>query len=118
MDWMLPRKGLAFAILAVGLALLAVPWLLGFADQREPLISACVIGGLMMLVSLAGFLRHGWTDEAALTLGAWAMVAPFLLGFSGSAEALWAHVAAGAAAILLGIAAADWRSRRPPTLLA
>jgi len=118
MDWMLPRKGFASALLAVGMALLAAPWLLGFAGQREPLISACVIGGLLILVSLAGFRRLGWTDEAALTLGAWSMVAPFILGFSASAEPLWTHVAAGTAAILLGVAAADWRSRQPPTRLA
>lgn len=116
--WILPRGGFSFALLAVGLLLLALPWLLGFADQSEPLASATIIGGLLTLVAIAGFLRHGWTQEGALTLGAWSMVAPFVVGFADRSEPLWAHVAAGAAAILLGVAAADWRSLRPPGVAA
>lgn len=113
MDRILPRKAFAAALLILGLVLLASPRLLGFEAERGALISAGIIGALLTAIALAAYRLRTWSDEASLTLGAWAMIAPFVLGFAERYEALWTHVGAGAAAMLLGVAAADWRARHP-----
>lgn len=117
MKWTLSRAGLGTGMAAVGLLLLLSPWLFGFADEGGARTSAASIGAAMVLVgTAAGLMLKRWADEAALTLGAWALVAPFVIAFLDSTAALSVHVCAGVAAMLLGVAAADWRSRHPPSL--
>lgn len=45
-----------------------------------------------------------WHDWASGTLGAWLVVAPWVLGFSAVANATWNHVVVG----LLGVVVAAW----------
>lgn len=115
MEWTLSRAGLGMGMAAAGLLLLLSPWLFGFAEEGGARTSAASIGAAMVLVgTAAGLLGKQWADEAALTLGAWALVAPFVLGFVESTAAFSVHLCTGVAAMLLGVAAADWRSRHPP----
>jgi hypothetical protein len=115
MDRILPRNAFAISLLAFGIIFAASPYVIGFSEEPRAAASALAIGGLMALIAgAAGLLLKHSADEAALTLGAWSLVAPFVIGFADRPEALWGHLAAGVAAMLLGIAAADWRARHPP----
>ncbi len=111
------REVLSVGLVGLALFMVASPWLLGFNANEWAAISACGIGALMMIAGIAGLLESGrFAPAGALTLGAWSMVAPILLGFAQAGSAFIAHVAAGAAAMLLAALTADWRSQDPPEI--
>lgn len=105
---------LAGALLLSGCGLLISPWLLGFAAHAAPTISASIIAaGLLVLFFCA---TSGFADQAypaALGLGAWSMVSPTIFNFPELGEAFWAHVTAGALAMLISIVWHDRTNRAP-----
>jgi hypothetical protein len=104
--------------MTLALLLAASPWVLGFASSLSATLSACAIAALLALTAFADYRLREWADEASLTVGAWSLVAPFAIGFAEPSPALWTHLAAGAAALIIGVAASDWRAGRPPRLMA
>ena len=108
-----------FTIALLGLALLMVgsPWLLGFSGNDTAAISACGIGGLLMIPALAALLeRLEFASASALTIGAWSLMAPIVLGFAQSLAAMTVHIAAGFTAMLIAVASHDVSSPGPPEI--
>lgn len=105
-DW---KRILVGSQLVLGLVLFLMPWLAGFSAAQTPAWTAWLTGLAIALVgagSLAGYAHSGaWVN---LVLGAWAVIAPWVLGFAGLAEAMWSQVILGiltllAAAVVLWI---------------
>lgn len=110
-----------FTIALLGLALLMVgsPWLLGFSGNETAAISACGIGALLTLPALAALIdRSELASASSLTIGAWSLMAPIVLGFAQSLPAMTAHIAAGFAAMLIAVAHHDVPSAGPPEIRA
>lgn len=89
-------------ILGIGLAF--TPWLFGYAGESTAAWNAWIVGGLVALVALGAFVRFAeWEEWVNLALGVWALLSPWLLGFSGTAEAMYAHVFGIAVSILAAV---------------
>jgi len=85
-----------------GFALLAAPWLFGFSGETGATWTAVVLGALIALVALAAAIElREWEGWANVAFGVAAVVAPWLLGFSGVANAMWSHVGVGLAVAIL-----------------
>ncbi len=108
---------LSMGLLALGLVMAASPWLVGFSGNDAAALSACGIAALVMLAALAGLAgRDPVAAAGALTIGAWSMTEPILLGLVADAAAFVVHVAGGAAAMLLAATSVDWRPQGPPEM--
>jgi hypothetical protein len=101
-----------------GLFLIASPWLFGFTGEQAATWNAALVGVLLGAVALTGVIdlreREGW---ASLALGLWAMVAPWVIGFSGVVNAMWTHVGVGLATAILA-AVELWMLHHNPRQLA
>jgi len=92
--------------LLLGLILCITPWVVGFTAEQIATRTALVTGTGIALVGLAAVLGHalaaGWIN---LVAGVWAVLAPWIVGFSALAGAMWSHVIFGAlVALAAGIA--------------
>ena len=111
------RGGFVISLMALGLLMVGSPWLLGYSESELAAISACGIGTLLMMLAMAALLgRHALAAGAALTLGAWSLLAPIVFGFAAVLPALTAHLIAGVASMLLAVTSQDWRSQGPPEI--
>ncbi|BAV45389.1 Uncharacterized protein MLTONO_0486 [Mesorhizobium loti] len=89
-----PSKGLEWTnlILGVGLACAAIM----FVGLPAAARNAGVVGVLIACSSAMALYRYGdWAEWSNLTLGCWAAVAPFLLGFGSAQGPMWTHVLIG-----------------------
>lgn len=90
------RMVLNMASILAGLGLLLSPWYLGYADQANAAWNAWIIGAVVSLIAAAALLAFHEAEEwANLTLGAWAVFAPWILGFAAVSTATTVHVLAG-----------------------
>lgn len=86
----------------LGAFLIISPWLVGYTADWTGTWSAVVAGLLIGGVALTGIVEmREWEAWVNLGLGLLAAVAPWLLGFSGAAYAMWTHVATGLAVAIL-----------------
>ncbi|MER9169182.1 SPW repeat protein [Mesorhizobium australicum] len=89
-----PSKGLEWTnlILGVGLACAAIM----FVGMPVAAWNAGVVGALIVCSSAMALYSYGDLAEwSNLTLGCWAVVAPFLLGFGSAQGPMWTHVVVG-----------------------
>ncbi|RUX01122.1 hypothetical protein EOA30_20630 [Mesorhizobium sp. M8A.F.Ca.ET.059.01.1.1] len=89
-----PSKGLEWTnlILGAGLACAAIM----FAGLPAAAWDAGVVGVLIACSSaVALYSYEDWAEWSNLTLGCWAVVAPFLLGFGSAQGPMWTHVVVG-----------------------
>lgn len=90
----------------LGLALIVAPYGLGYSDNVPALWSSIILGVIVLLA--AGYRAitkdtARWEEWVAGIAGLLAVIAPFVLGFSALATAVWASVILGALiAILAG----------------
>lgn len=85
-------------LLAVWLA--ASPLLLGFASRPGPMWNDVAIGtGTLASILALARQERVWLGYASLMLGLWAMLSPWVIGFTHSPLALWDNVIVG---IMLG----------------
>jgi hypothetical protein len=78
------------------------PWLFGIADEQAASWNAWISGLLIAGLALAAVVElQEWEEWINLVLGLWVAVAPWLLGFVGTANALWTHVGVGIAVAIL-----------------
>jgi len=111
------REGFLLSLMAIGLLMVGSPWLLDYSGNELAAISACGIGTLLMVPAMAALLgRQEIATGAALTLGAWSLLAPIVVGFATELPALTVHLIAGTASMLLAVASQDWRSQGPPEI--
>lgn len=91
----------------LGLLLILAPLVLGYSDNGTALWTSIVLGAAVAVTSALEGLIHdvsNWEYWVAGILGILTFIAPWVLGFSGNATALWASLVLGAAiAILAGI---------------
>jgi hypothetical protein len=87
----------------IGLALMAAPFVLGYANNTAALWASVIVGGMALIVSFVEGVVRGrdlWEYWTAVLLGIIAIVAPFIFNFSGHVTAMWTMVIAG---VLLAI---------------
>jgi len=80
--------------LGLGAFIFLSPWLfaLTYAPAR---VESVISGAAVMLLSLAALIAFGdWEEWAALVMGLWLVVSPWVLGFP-HAAAMKIHIAAG-----------------------
>ncbi|HEX8987505.1 MAG TPA: SPW repeat protein [Rhodocyclaceae bacterium] len=81
----------------LGLWLIASPWALGYANVPRAPADAVIIGAVIaVLAALELFQVAAWEEWAAVVLGIWMVISPWVLKFSFSA-------AATANAVIFGI---------------
>jgi hypothetical protein len=98
------KRNLMFADwvnLVLAVVLVLSPWVLAFsagAATFNALIAGLVIG-LIAIGTLVAFAQ--WEEWVTLVLGLWVLVAPFVLGFTADAMAMWTHILVGLAVAIL-----------------
>ena len=89
-----PSKGLEWTNLVFGAALACAA--IAFAELPVAAWNAGIVGTLIACCSAVALYRYeAWTEWSNLTLGCWAVVAPFLLGFGSAQAPMWTHVVVG-----------------------
>jgi nitric oxide reductase large subunit len=78
-------------ILGAGLACAAF----GFAELPVAAWNAGIVGVMVGCCSVALYRYGDWAQWSNLTLGCWAVTAPFLLGFGSVQTLMWMHVLTG-----------------------
>ena len=92
----------------LGAGLFFSPWLFGFDAEQSAALNAYVVGAIIAVMALmALFAFQTWEELVSGLLGAWLVISPWVLGFSGSSPALLTHVLVGIAAIVLAIWSAN-----------
>ncbi|AIC26468.1 MULTISPECIES: SPW repeat protein [Rhizobium] len=100
--------------IVAGLGLLISPWLFGFAAETSAAWNAWIVGAAITVLAVAALYAFYEAEEwANLVLGLWALVAPWILGFSAVTAAMWAHVIAGIVVAVLA-AGSIWFSHNHP----
>lgn len=82
----------------LGLILAVAPWIFHYTDNATALWTSLIVGVATIIVSaLEGVQadREQWEYWAAVALGVIAVIAPFILGFSGYAVAMWSSIVLG-----------------------
>lgn len=107
------RRWQDWANMVFGLLLAASPWLLQFTGLEAATLNAVIIGGLIFALSaLALTLLDRWEAYISGLLGIWAILSPWLIGFTGYDTAMLAHIGLGA--LVVAVAAIEvWQSGAP-----
>lgn len=107
----------------LGVWLVLSPLALGYAADLMPTANAMVVGVALVAAALGAILvPHAWEEWTEAALGLWLLVSPWILGFSGHAQAMLAAVATGIVILVLALwtLAIDenynawWRERTAP----
>ena len=103
---------------ALGLALMLAPFVLNYSSNSAALWTSLILGAVIALVS--GYKAvtkdtEEWENWAAGIAGVLAVFAPYVLGFSGIAAALWTNVILGAAVAILAEAQVSTRQPQTPS---
>jgi hypothetical protein len=107
------RRWADWVNMAFGLLLAVSPWLLQFTGLEGATLNAVIIGGLVCALSaLALTLRDRWEAYISGLLGFWAMLSPWLIGFTAYDIAMLAHIGLGALVVVVA-AIEVWQSGAP-----
>ncbi|MGE5140293.1 MAG: SPW repeat protein [Rudaea sp.] len=88
----------------LGILLIISPFVLNFRGDMPALWSTVILGLAVLVVSAYKAVTHDharWEYWAAAIIGILAIIAPFVLGFSMLANALWASVILGVIVLIL-----------------
>ncbi|TIQ10744.1 SPW repeat protein [Mesorhizobium sp.] len=108
------RTAFDFVNIIAGLGLLLSPWYLGFAAEAYAAWNAWFVGAAVTLIAVAAlFSFHQVEEWANVVLGLWALVSPWVLGFSPVTAAMWAHVIAGIVVAVLAAGGIWFTHNRP-----
>ena len=89
-----PSKGLEWTNLVLGAILVCAAFM--FTELPSAAWNAGIVGSLVVCCSAVALYRYGdWTEWSNLTLGSWAIAAPFLLGFGSAQGPMLTHVVIG-----------------------
>lgn len=104
--------------LIAGLVLAISPWILGFAGTGAVAWNAWIVGLLVALVAIGALVAfQQWEEWANLVLGLWAIISPFVLGFSGQSGAMAVHVVFGLVVAILAAIELWMANNRPMTAI-
>lgn len=102
--------------MVLGLLLALSPWLLRFTGLEGATLNAVIIGGLVCALSaLALTLLDRWEAYISGLLGVWAMLSPWLLGFTAHDAAMLAHIGLGGLVVVVAVIEV-WQSGAPDTV--
>lgn len=88
-----------------GLVLLLSPWYLGYTAETAAAWNAWIVGAVVMLIAVAALYTFHQVEEwASAVIGLWTVIAPWILGFSAVASAMWVHVVVGLVIAVLAAA--------------
>ena len=108
------RAALDVVNIIAGLGLLLSPWYFGYAAESDAAWNAWMVGGVVTLIAVAAlFAFHQVEEWANVALGLWAVIAPWALGFSAVAAAMWAHVIGGVVVAALAAGGIWFTHHRP-----
>lgn len=82
----------------LGFILALSPWIFGYSGNSVALWTSIFVGAATIVVSILEGMRadrQQWEYWTAGILGIVAIIAPFILGFSGYTNALWSSVVLG-----------------------
>ena len=98
-----------WANVVLGVILIISPWVLGATGTNAILWGAVIGGVLIALVGLWALYQPEQTlpEWVNLVLGIWVVVSPWVLGYSGTTNAVWYDVIVG----VLVAAVALWTER-------
>ena len=90
------------------------PWIFGFGAVQAAAWNAWICGLLIVALAVAAVSAlHEWEEWVNGALGLWTAAAPWILGFAGTAAALWTHLGVGLAVAVLA-AVEIWLIRENP----
>ena len=90
----IPSKTLEWTNLVLGAGLACAAFM--FTELPTAAWNAGIVGALIVCCSAVALYRYGnWAEWSNLTLGCWAVIAPFLLGFGSAQGAMWTHILIG-----------------------
>lgn len=85
------------ANLALGLWMIASPWVLAYAAEPRPMWNAVVLGILIAAVALYATVQAlAWEEWTSVVFGIWLVISPWILGFSDLFAAMLNAVIVGA----------------------
>lgn len=91
------RRWQDWANMVFGMLLFFSPWAFGYFETA--LIAtwnAWILGVAVFIVAVSVLYQFKiWEEWVNLVLGAWLILAPFALGFTDTAFAMWTHIALG-----------------------
>jgi len=97
--------------LILAVLLFISPWVVGFTGETTPAWNAWIVAvvlGVLTIAALSAFAE--WEEWVNGVLGVWLIVAPWVLGFAASVNAMWTHVVLGVLTVAMsGWALWDWR---------
>ncbi|WP_244437477.1 SPW repeat protein [Aliihoeflea sp. 2WW] len=91
-----------FAAIALGVLIVASPFIAGFEGMTIMLVTTIVAGGLVMAVGLMELAAHRlWEEAVALICGVWMIASPYVFNYMGDLRA-W-HIGLGVLVALLAL---------------
>jgi hypothetical protein len=88
----------------LGAWLVLSPWVLGFSGQTTPMSNTVIIGLALVATALGAILvPRAWEEWTEAALGLWMMVSPWVLGFRGNRDAMYAAVGTGVVILALAM---------------
>ena len=97
-----------------GLGLALSPWFLEFTTVAAAAWNAWIVGAAIALIALAALVSYHRAEEWVNgLLGLWAVIAPWVLGFSELRSAMGAHVVLGLVVVIVA-AALLWSDNHRP----
>ncbi len=88
----------------LGVWLFFSPWILGFTDIQAAAWNAYLFGAIIAVdAAFAFFMFRKWEEWLNVIFGAWLVVSPWILGFSGTTMLLWNAVIVGLAVLILAV---------------
>ena len=90
--------------LAAGVVLFFSPLVFGFGESGAAGWTAHIAGAVIIALSAKLLIAPAdWGKWGYLALGLFALASPWLLGFAGTADALWTHLILGVVVAMAGI---------------
>jgi SPW repeat len=90
--------------LVAALWLLVSPWALGYAAETRPTWNAVIFGVLIGVIALYALFRvFAWEEWVNALFGAWMIISPWVLGFSGNFAVMLNAVIVGVVVLALAI---------------
>lgn len=86
------------ANIVLGLWLIIAPFLLGYTGIAAAMWNEIIVGVIVVVLAWLRVSNPGrmtWLSWSNVVLGLWLIAAPFVLGYSGTAAAMWNEVIVG-----------------------
>lgn len=89
----------------LGIWLVIASFVLGYSGIAAAMWNEIIVGVAIIILAwlrVSDRIRMPWLSWVNVVLGLWLIVAPFVLGYSGTAAAMWNEVIIGIAVAILG----------------